>query len=49
MGADAPETCLQGLHKKGLLFGEQMSIMASKVCMSEDMLDMYDHGWGTAG
>lgn len=40
---DTQETCIT----KGLLFDEQRSSKAGKVCFSEYVLDLCEDGWGS--
>ena len=43
----------QDIHKsyriRGLLFGKQRSTITGKIFLSEDKLNVCDHGWGTVG
>ena len=43
LSLNKPQDTYKICRTKGLLFGEQMSTLAGKVCLSEDMLDVCDH------
>ena len=46
LSSDRSQYTIETFITEGPFFGEQRSGMAGKVCLSEDMLDVCDHGWG---
>ena len=49
LSSNRPPETYAVCRAKGFLVGEQRSTMVDKLCLSEEILDVYDHGWGTVG
>ena len=49
LSSNGPPETYAVCRAKGFSDGEQRSTMVDKLCLSEEILDVYDHGSGTVG